>query len=85
MKIGRIELIPHLLQRKVRWQTASYSADSLQLFYVKLTSSVPRRPSSCRPRLPSSRNSDGDLVEGLEVIEGAIRLPAGPGLVNLTV
>jgi hypothetical protein len=29
---------------------------------------------------------DGDLVEGLEVIEDAIRLPAGPGLgVNLTV
>jgi L-alanine-DL-glutamate epimerase-like enolase superfamily enzyme len=29
---------------------------------------------------------DGDLVEGLEVIEGAIRVPAGPGLgVNLTV
>jgi L-Ala-D/L-Glu epimerase / N-acetyl-D-glutamate racemase len=38
MKITRIEFIPHRLQRKVRWQTASYSADSLQLFYVKLYS-----------------------------------------------
>ena len=38
MKINRIEFIPHRLQRKVRWQTASYSADSLQLFYVKLHS-----------------------------------------------
>ena len=38
MKISRIEFIPHRLQRKVRWQTASYSADSLQLFYVKLHS-----------------------------------------------
>jgi len=57
MKVTRIEFIPHRLKRKVRWQTASYSADSLQLFYVTLTSSVPRRPSSCRPRLPNSRSS----------------------------
>src|SRR5512143_1055874 len=36
MKITAIEYIPHRMRRKVRWQTASYSADSLQLFYVKL-------------------------------------------------
>lgn len=36
MKISRIEFIPHRMQRKVRWQTASYTADSLQLFYVKI-------------------------------------------------
>lgn len=36
MKISHVELIPHRLKRKIRWQTASYSADSLQLFYVKL-------------------------------------------------
>lgn len=38
MKINRIEFVPHRLKRKVRWQTASYSADSLQLFFVKLHS-----------------------------------------------
>lgn len=36
MKITAIEYLPHRMRRKVRWQTASYSADSLQLFYVKL-------------------------------------------------
>jgi hypothetical protein len=41
MNITRIEFIPHRLKRKVRWQTASYSADSLQLFYVKLHTEAP--------------------------------------------
>ena len=50
MKINRIEFIPHRLQRKVRWQTASYSADSLQLFYVKLHSEKIGR-ASCRERV----------------------------------
>jgi len=36
LKITAIDFFPHHLKRKVRWQTASYSADSLQLFYVKI-------------------------------------------------
>ena len=36
MKLTAIDFIPHRMKRKVRWQTASYSADSLQLFYVKI-------------------------------------------------
>ena len=29
---------------------------------------------------------DGDLIEGLEVIDGAVRVPSGPGLgVRLTI
>jgi muconate cycloisomerase len=36
MKITASEYLPHKMRRKVRWQTASYSADALQLFYVKL-------------------------------------------------
>jgi L-alanine-DL-glutamate epimerase-like enolase superfamily enzyme len=36
MKITEIELIAHQLKRKVRWQTASYNADSLLVFFVKI-------------------------------------------------
>ena len=36
MMITEIVFIPHQLKRKVRWQTASYSADSLQVFYLKI-------------------------------------------------
>jgi L-alanine-DL-glutamate epimerase-like enolase superfamily enzyme len=36
MKITKIEFIAHQLKRKVRWQTANYSADSLQVFFVKI-------------------------------------------------
>ena len=36
MKIADIKFFPHRLKRKYRWQTASYSADAVQVFYVKL-------------------------------------------------
>jgi|SRR5882762_5313915 L-alanine-DL-glutamate epimerase-like enolase superfamily enzyme len=36
MKITEIELIAHQLKRKVRWQTASYNANSLLVFFVKI-------------------------------------------------
>jgi len=38
MKITQMDFLPHQMRRKVRWQTASYSADSLQLFYVQIHS-----------------------------------------------
>jgi L-Ala-D/L-Glu epimerase len=37
MKITQVSFIPHQLKRKVRWQTASYSADSVQALYVTVT------------------------------------------------
>jgi L-Ala-D/L-Glu epimerase len=37
VKITQVTFIPHQLRRKVRWQTASYSADSVQALYVKIT------------------------------------------------
>ena len=37
MKITQVTFIPHQLRRKVRWQTASYSADSVQALYVTIT------------------------------------------------
>ena len=36
MKITAIAFFPHRLKRKYRWQTASYTADAVRVFYVKL-------------------------------------------------
>jgi L-Ala-D/L-Glu epimerase / N-acetyl-D-glutamate racemase len=36
MKIVAIDMFPHCLQRKYRWQTSSYSADAVRVFYLKL-------------------------------------------------
>ena len=36
MKIADITFFPHRLKRKYRWQTASYAADAVRVFYVKL-------------------------------------------------
>lgn len=38
MKIVAIDLHPHRLLRKYRWQTSSYSADAVRAFYIKLQS-----------------------------------------------
>lgn len=73
MKISHVELIPHRLKRKIRWQTASYSADSLQLFYVKLhteneltgigaASILPTRAASFEPGLAAIRSATQSFV-----------------------
>jgi len=36
MKIEEIVFLPHRLKRKYRWQTASYTADWVELFYVTI-------------------------------------------------
>lgn len=36
MKIAEIAFHPHTLKRKHRWQTASYSAEAVRVFYVRL-------------------------------------------------
>src|SRR5688572_7686563 len=36
MKIKEIVFLPHRLKRKYRWQTASYTADYVELFYVTI-------------------------------------------------
>lgn len=36
MKIEHIAFLPHRLKRKYRWQTASYTADWVELFYVTI-------------------------------------------------
>ena len=36
MKIEKLTFIPHRLKRRGRWQTASYTADFVDVFYVKI-------------------------------------------------
>jgi L-alanine-DL-glutamate epimerase-like enolase superfamily enzyme len=36
MKIDKLDFIPHRLKRRSRWQTASYTADYVDVFYVKI-------------------------------------------------
>ena len=36
MKIDNLTFIPHRLRRRSRWQTASYTADYVDVFYVKI-------------------------------------------------
>jgi L-alanine-DL-glutamate epimerase-like enolase superfamily enzyme len=38
MKIDKLVFIPHRLKRRGRWQTASYTADYVDAFYVKIHS-----------------------------------------------
>jgi len=56
MKIVNITFYPHLLKRKYHWQTASYSADAVQIFYIKLEADNGLRVlaalQSCRKTMP---------------------------------
>ena len=36
MKITKLTFIPHRLKRRGRWQTASYTADYVDVFYIKI-------------------------------------------------
>jgi len=86
MKIGRIELISHRLPEQsaladLELQRRFAAIVLCQAHFISATPTV-IMPSE----IAEFEELDGDLVEGLEVIEGAIRVPAGWGLgVNLTV
>ena len=73
MKIREIDFIPHLLRRKVRWQTASYSAESLQVFFVKIhtdneptgigaASILPTRAASFEPGLEALKQATQSYI-----------------------
>jgi L-alanine-DL-glutamate epimerase-like enolase superfamily enzyme len=73
MKITAIEYLPHRMRRKVHWQTSSYSADSLQLFYVKLhtdeeltgigaASIMPTRAATFEPGIEALRQGTRSFV-----------------------
>lgn len=73
MRITAIEYLAHQMRRKVRWQTASYSADALQLFYVKLqtdegltgigaASIMPTRAATFEPGIEALRRGTQSFV-----------------------
>ena len=74
LKITAIDFFPHHLKRKVRWQTASYSADSLQLFYVKIhagdgltgigaASILPTRAATFEPGVAALKSATQAFIE----------------------
>jgi len=81
MKITEISFHPHRLRRKFRWQTASYSADAVQVLYLKLqsdsgltgvgaTSVMPRDEASFEPGVEALKlASEKSLVgrDGLDI------------------
>lgn len=69
MKIERITFIPHQLKRKFRWQTASYSADKVDLFYVKIETDSGLTGLGAASIMPSAKS---DFFQpGLEAVKPA--------------
>ncbi len=80
MKIAAMTFFPHRLQRKYRWQTASYTADSVQVFYVKLqaedgltglgaASVMPKEDATFKPGIDALESATGKLLIGRDVLE----------------
>lgn len=80
MKIAAITLFPHRLKRRYRWQTASYTADAVQLFYVKMqgedgltgagaASVMPKEDSSFAPGLEAMRAATQTVLVGRDILE----------------
>ncbi len=73
MKIATLRFFPHRLKRKYRWQTASYAADGVQVFYVKLqgengltglgaTSVMPKEDSTFQPGIDALKSATQAIV-----------------------
>ena len=80
MKIASIAFFPHRLKRKYRWQTASYSADAVQVFYVKLqsdsgltglgaTSVMPKEDATFQPGLDALKAATQKLFVGRDGLD----------------
>ncbi len=69
MKIERLTFIPHRLKRRFPWQTASYSADMVEAFYVKIETDSGLIGIGAASVMPSSRSDPFEA--GLEVIQSA--------------
>ena len=53
MKIEKLTFIPHRLKRRGRWQTASYTADFVDVFYVKIQTDDGSPASALGPWFPT--------------------------------
>lgn len=80
MKITDITFFPHRLKRKYRWQTASYSADAVRVFYVKMqgengrtglgaTSVMPKEDATFQPGIDALASTVRKLLIGRDVLE----------------
>src|SRR5687768_10569627 len=80
MKIAGIKFFPHRLKRKYRWQTASYAADAVQVFYVKLqgesgltglgaTSVMPKEDATFQPGIDALKSATQAII-GCDVADG---------------
>lgn len=80
MQIANITFFPHQLKRKYQWQTASYSADAVQVFYVKLeadngltgiggSSVMPRDNSTFGPGIDALQSAIRESITGRDLLE----------------
>jgi L-alanine-DL-glutamate epimerase-like enolase superfamily enzyme len=69
MKIENLTFIPHRLKRRGRWQTASYSADFVDVFYVKIQTDHGPTGTGAGSVIPNSRSDP--FMEGLDALKAA--------------
>src|SRR5687767_1560725 len=68
MQIEKLAFVPHRLKRRGRWQTASYSADYVDVFYVKIQADGITGIGSGSV-VPNSRADP--FLEGVEAVKAA--------------
>jgi L-alanine-DL-glutamate epimerase-like enolase superfamily enzyme len=69
MKIERLTFIPHRLKRRGPWQTASYTADFVDVFYVQIQTDDGVSGIGAGSVVPNGRGDP--FIEGLEAVKSA--------------
>jgi L-alanine-DL-glutamate epimerase-like enolase superfamily enzyme len=69
MKIDRLTFIPHRLKRRGRWQTSSYTADYVEVFYVKMETNEGVTGIGAGSVIPNARSDS--FGGGLEAVKAA--------------
>lgn len=69
MKIDKLTFIPHRLKRRGRWQTSSYTADYVDVFYVKIDTDEGVTGIGAGSVIPNARSDS--FSGGLEAVKAA--------------
>jgi L-Ala-D/L-Glu epimerase len=69
VKINKLTFIPHRLKRRGRWQTASYTADYVDVFYVSIQTDEGITGIGAGSVVPNARGDS--FVDGLEAVKSA--------------
>ena len=69
MKIEKLTFIPHRLKRRDRWQTASYTADFVDVVYVKIQTDDGITGIGAGSVVPNGRGDP--FMAGVETIKAA--------------